>query len=54
MNTYDYEDALFRIDPNFRDFRDFASLLEKFEDPIANSSIMVEKIRNGKIYDADF
>ena len=92
MNTYDYEDALFRIDPNlkqFRDlkelyiqfnsrnggnpllarnelhdlivtyrnshfemFRDFASLLEKFEDPIINSFIMVEKIGNGRIYDA--
>lgn len=92
MNTYDYENALFRIDPNlkeFRDlkemyvqfnsknsgnpllarnelkeliltyktsrfemFRDFASLLEKFEDPIVNSFIMVEKIGNGKIYDA--
>lgn len=92
MNTYDYEDALFRIDPNlkeFRDlkelyvqfnsrnggnpllarneleeliltykssrfeiFRDFASLLEKFEDPIVNSFIMIEKIGNGKIYDA--
>lgn len=92
MNTYDYEDALFRIDPNLKDFRDlkeiyvqfnsrnggnpllarnelkeliqtykssrfeifrdFASLLEKFEDPIVNSFIMVEKIGNGKIYDA--
>lgn len=91
MNTYDYEDALFRIDSNlrkFRDlkemyikfnsrnggnplqarneltvliqdyrkckfeiFRDFASLLEKFEDPIINSFIMVEKIGNGEIYD---
>lgn len=27
MNTYDYEDALFRIDPNLRDFRD---LKEKY------------------------
>lgn len=52
MNTYDYEDALFRIDPNLKDFRDFASLLEKFEDPIVNSFIMVKKIGNGKIYDA--
>lgn len=92
MNTYDYEDALFRIDPKLRDyrdlkekyvlfnsknggnpllartelkeliqeyrnsrfdvFRDFASLLEKFEYPIINSFIMVEKIGNGKIYDA--
>ena len=30
----------------------FASLLEKFEDPIVNSFIMVEKIGNVKIYDA--
>ena len=30
----------------------FASFLEKFEDPIVNSFIMVEKIGNGKIYDA--
>ena len=92
MNTFDYEDALFRIDPNlqeFRDlkekyvqfnsrnngdphsarlelytlikeyrssrhdiFRDFASLLEKFEDPIINSFIMVEKMGNGKIYNS--
>lgn len=92
MNTYDYEDALFRIDSNLRDFRDlkkkyvqfnarnggrpiqaraelkeliqefkgsrfeifrdFASLLEKFEDPVINSFIMVEKMGNGKIYDA--
>ncbi len=92
MNTYDYEDSLFRIDAKlkeFRDlkelyirfnsrnggkptearnelqeliriyhasehemFRDFASLLEKFEDPIVNSFIMVEKIGNGKIYDS--
>lgn len=92
MNTYDYEDALFRIDPNLREFRDlkelyiqfnsrnagnplaargelkllihtyhkskyemfreFASLLEKYEDPIINSFIMVEKIGNGKIYDS--
>jgi hypothetical protein len=92
MNTYDYEDSLFRIDPNLRDFRDqkelyvqfnsrnagkpieardglsklileysksrhaifrdFASLLEKYKDPIANSFVMVEKIGNGKIYDS--
>lgn len=92
MNTYDYEDALFRIDPNLKDyrdlkekyvqfnsrnagnplqartelselirefkesqfeiFRDFSSLLEKFEDPIINSFIMVEKVGNGKIYNS--
>ena len=32
-------------------FREFASLLEKYQDPIINSFIMVEKIGNGKIYD---
>lgn len=92
MNTFDYEDALFRIDPNLRDFRDlkekyvqfnsrnsgnphsarlelttlikeyrsskheifrdYASLLEKYKDPIINSFIMVEKVGNGKIYDS--
>lgn len=92
MNTYDYEDWLFRIDPKLQDYRDlkelyiqfnsrnsgnpigarkelaeliqhymksghemfreFASLLEKYEDPIINSFIMVEKIGNGKIYDS--
>ena len=92
MNTFDYEDALFRIDPKLREyrelkekyvqfnsrnagnptearkemqtiiqeyrnsqhdiFREFASLLEKFEDPIINSFIMVEKIGDGRIYDS--
>lgn len=92
MNTYDYEDALFRIDPKlkaFRDmkemyiqfnnhnaghpiearreldklipiykssehqiFREFGALLEKYEDPIINSFIMVEKHGYGKIYDS--
>lgn len=33
-------------------FRDFASLLEKYEDPVINSFIMVEKIGHGKIYDS--
>ena len=92
INTYDYENALFRIDPDLKDyrdlkelyiqfnsrnsgkplearnelsglirkyrksehemFRDFASLLAKYEDPIINSFITVEKIGNGKIYDS--
>ena len=92
MNTFDYEDALFRIDSKLKDYRDlkelyvrfnernggnpiiaaseleeliikyrgskysifreFASLLEKFKNPIINSFIMVEKIGNGKIYDS--
>ena len=36
----------------FEIFRDFASLLEKYEDPIVNSFVMVEKIGAGQIYDA--
>lgn len=92
MNTYDYEDALFRLDPKLKDYRDekelyvcfnsrnagrpiearielselishyseskheifreLASLLEKYQDPIINSFVMVEKIGNGKIYDS--
>lgn len=92
MNTYDYEDWLFCIDPKLQDyrnlkelyiqfnsrnsgnpvsarkelaelillyaksnheiFREFASLLEKYQDPIINSFIMLEKIGNGKIYNS--
>lgn len=92
MNTYDYEDALFRIDPKLREFRDlketyirfnnrnagkpitackelpliidqfrtsgheifieFAALLEKYQDPIINSFVMVEKYGHGEIYDS--
>lgn len=92
MNTYDYEDALFRIDPNLRAFRDlkelyiqfnnhnagqpvearraldklipmyktsgyeifreFGALLEKYEDPIINSFIMVQRHGHGNIYDS--
>ena len=92
MNTYDYEDALFRLDPKLKDYRDekelyvcfnsrnagrpvearselselinhyseskheifreFASLLEKYQAPIINSFVMIEKIGNGKIYDS--
>lgn len=91
MNTYDYEDALFRIDSKLRSYRDlkelyvqfnsrnagsplsaqteldqlirtymhceheifreFASLLLKYKEPIINSFIMVQKIGNGGIYD---
>ena len=90
MNTFDYEDALFRIDPKLKDFRelketylqfntrnagnpikareelseliimyqsceheifrDFGDLLEKYEDYIINSFIMVEKHGFGKVY----
>ena len=92
MNTYDYEDALFRIDyklKEFRDlkeiyiqfnnrnagnpvkareeldeliplyqsceheiFRDFGNLLEKYEDYIIKSFIMVEKHGFGRIYNS--
>ena len=30
MNTYDYEDALFRIDPNLKDFRDLKEMYVQF------------------------
>lgn len=92
MNTYDYEDALFNIDPKLRKFRDlkeiyvrfnarntgnpiaasrelpdiishfrssnhdifkeFADLLERYQSPIINSFVMVEKHGYGKIYDS--
>ena len=92
MNTFDYEDALFRIDPKLKDFRDlketylqfnirnagnpikareelsdliimyqsceheifrdFGDLLEKYEDYIINSFIMVEKHSVGKVYNS--
>lgn len=92
MNTYDYENALFRFDPklnDFRDlketyiqfnnrnagkpitekkeldelirmyqaseykiFRDFGDLLEKYQDYIINSFIMVEKHGYGKVYES--
>lgn len=90
MNTYDYEDAIFRIDPKLQEyrnlkeiyaifnsrnegspltaakelpeiidfyksckydiFREFGDLLEKYQQPIINSFIMVEKYGQGKIY----
>lgn len=92
MNTYDYEDALFRLDSKLKDFRDlkekyiqfnnrnagkpieakkeldelipmyhaseyeifrdFGNLLEKYQDYIINSFIMVEKHGHGKIYES--
>lgn len=92
MNTFDYEDSLFRIDPKLKDFRDlkesylqfntrnagnpikareelseliivyqtceheifrdFGDLLEKYEDYIINSFIMVEKHGAGKVYNS--
>lgn len=30
INTYDYEDALFRIDPNLKDFRDLKEMYVQF------------------------
>ena len=92
MNTFDYEDSLFRIDSKLKDFRDlkerylqfntrnagnpikareelseliimyqtceheifrdFGDLLEKYEDYIINSFIMVEKHGAGKVYNS--
>ena len=94
MNTYDYEDALFRLDPKLKEFRDlkekyiqfnnrntgkpiearkeldelipmyqaseseifrnFGDLLEKYQDYIINSFIMVEKHGHGKVNEALF
>lgn len=39
-------------DSKYSIFREFASLLEKFKNPIINSFIMVEKIGNGQIYNS--
>jgi transposase len=39
MNTYDYEDALFRIDPNLRDFRDQKELYVQFNSRNAGKPI---------------
>lgn len=33
-------------------FRDFADLLERYQDPIVNSFVMVEKMGNGKFYNS--
>lgn len=92
MNTYDYEDTLFRLAPKLRDFRNlkekyiqfnhqntekplearneldelipmyqtseyeifrtFGGLLEKYQDYIINSFIMVEKYGYGKVYES--
>lgn len=92
MNTYDYEDALFRLDPKLKEFRNlkekyiqfnnrnagkpiearkeldelipmyqaseyeifrnFGDLLEKYQDYIINSFIMVEKHGHGKVYES--
>ena len=39
-------------DSKYSIFREFASLLEKFKNPIINSFIMVEKIGDGQIYNS--
>ena len=48
INTYNYEDSLFRIDPNLHDYKE---LKEKYKDPIINSFIRESKTGNGKLYD---
>lgn len=45
MNTYDYKDALFRLYPKLKDF---GNLLEKYQDYIINSFIMVENTNTEK------
>ena len=43
MNTYDYEDALFRIDPNLKDFRDLKELYIQFNTRNAGKPIEASK-----------
>ena len=50
MNTYDYEDALFRMDPRLKILRNFAKLLIKYEEEILNSFVMANKIGKDGTY----
>ena len=43
MNTYDYEDALFRIDPNLKDFRDLKELYIQFNSRNAGKPLEAQK-----------
>ena len=43
MNTYDYEDSLFRIDPNLKDFRDLKELYIQFNSRNAGKTIEARK-----------
>ena len=43
MNTYDYEDALFRIDPKLKDFRDLKQLYIQFNSHNAGNPIEARK-----------
>lgn len=43
MNTYDYEDALFRIDPKLKDFRDLKELYIQFNSRNAGKPIEARK-----------
>lgn len=43
MNTYDYEDALFRIDPNLKDFRDLKEIYIQFNSRNAGKPLEAQK-----------
>ena len=43
MNTYDYEDALFRIDPRLKDFRDLKELYIQFNNRNGGNPIEARK-----------
>ena len=49
MNTYDYEDALFRIDPRLKDFRDLKELYIQFNNRNGGNPIEARKELDGLI-----
>ena len=49
MNTYDYEDALFRIDPRLKDFRDLKELYIQFNNRNGGKPIEARKELDGLI-----
>lgn len=49
MNTYDYEDALFRIDPRLKDFRDLKELYIQFNNRNGGNPIEARKELDGII-----
>ena len=50
MNTYDYEDALFRIDPNLKDFRDLKELYIQFNSRNAGKPLEAQKELDSLIF----
>ena len=50
MNTYDYEDALFRIDPNLKDFRDLKEIYIQFNSRNAGKPLEAQKELDSLIF----